>query len=146
MFDEEIRQSSTIFAVQLWSPSGDEPASLWQVFGRQKESRYSSRADSHIARQQQIHRLRHVISELERRPPAELRRREDFHDLCAYGCRTTMHVIRLLAPRLAHDDHSKDIDFTAEGIAARWQAGLDDTRTALAAAPWEVPVDPLQGV
>lgn len=146
VLDDRPRRSSTVFAVQLWSPAGDEPASLWQVMGRQKEIQYASRADSHIARQQQIHRLRHVISELEKHLPDEMRGRDEVRELCAYGCRTTMHVIRLLTPRLAHDDHTKDIDFTPDGIAARWQAGVQDTRSALAASPWNTMDDPLQGV
>ena len=36
---------------------------------RQKDLQYSSRAASHIARQKQIHRLRHVIAELAERLP-----------------------------------------------------------------------------
>jgi NTE family protein len=146
VLDDQPRRNSTIFTVQLWNASGEEPESIWDVMAQQKEIEYSSRADSHIARQQQLHRLRHVIAELERRLPREMRRDDAVDRLCAYGCGTVMHVIRLLAPRLAHDDQTKDIDFTAESIAARWQAGLDDTRKALAAAPWRAPVDPLQGV
>ncbi len=146
VLDDKPRRTSTIFAVQLWHPSGDEPASLWEVMGRQKEIEYSSRADSHIARQQQIHRLRHVINELAQHVPELARRRADVGELCSYGCRTVMHVVRLMAPRLAHDDQTKDIDFTAEAIAARWKAGLADARAALAAAPWREPIEPLQGV
>jgi len=34
-----------------------------------------------------------------------------------------MHVVRLLAPRLDHEDHTKDVDFTPTGIRKRWAAG-----------------------
>ena len=34
---------------------------------RQKDIQYSSRAVSHVARQKQLHRLRHVVSELVKR-------------------------------------------------------------------------------
>ena len=40
---------------------------------RQKEIQYSSRAITHIARQKQIHRLRHIIAELAKRLPEEKR-------------------------------------------------------------------------
>ena len=43
---------------------GPEPETIWEVMNRQKDIQYSSRAASHIARQKQIHRLRHVIAEL----------------------------------------------------------------------------------
>jgi NTE family protein len=57
-----------------------------------------------------------------------------------------MHVARLNAPNLKGEDHTKDIDFTAAGIRARWQAGHDDTKRMLAQAPWMNPVDPTQGI
>ena len=49
---------------------------MWQVTNRQKDIQYSSRAVSHIARQKQIHRLRHVIAELVGRLP-EAERQND---------------------------------------------------------------------
>ena len=52
---------------------------------------------------------------------------------------TRMHVVRLLAPPLAGEDHSKDIDFSPEGIRARWAAGYADTARVLAQAPWTHP-------
>ena len=67
-------------------------------------------------------------------------------ELTAYGCGTTMHLVRLLAPRLDNEDHTKDIDFSAEGIKSRWQAGLDYARKAIASEPWDCEVDPLTGV
>ncbi len=64
VLDDKPRRDSLIFAVNMWHPTGPEPESIWQVMGRQKDIQYASRADSHIARQKQIHRLRHVIREL----------------------------------------------------------------------------------
>jgi NTE family protein len=146
VLDDNPRRSSTIFAVNLWNPNGEEPDSLWQVLGRQKDIQYSSRAVSHIARQRQIHRLRHVISQLAERIPAAQRESPEVRELAAWGCRTTMHIVRLLAPRLVCEDHTKDIDFTPNGIHGRWEAGYADARDAIAQAPWTAPVDPLEGV
>ena len=53
--------------------------------------------------------------------------------------------MRLLAPRLEGEDHTKDIDFSPAGIRKRWEAGLADARKALKAAPWEAGVDPIEG-
>ena len=57
-----------------------------------------------------------------------------------------MHVVRLNAPNLEGEDHTKDIDFTADGIKARWQAGYADTRSMLERAPWSSAVDPSNGI
>ena len=57
-----------------------------------------------------------------------------------------MHIVKLLSPALAGDDHTKDLDFTPDGIEARWQAGHADAQRALLAEPWRNPVDPMEGV
>ena len=56
-----------------------------------------------------------------------------------------MHVVRLLAPPLEGEDHSKDIDFSPSGIRPRWDAGYADTQRVLAQAPWTDDFDPLEG-
>ena len=100
---------------------------------------------SHIARQRQIHRLRHVIAELTKLIPETDRASEAVRALAAYGCLTRMHVVRLLAPPLEGEDHSKDMDFSPAGIRARWDAGYSDTSRVLAQAPWTGDFDPLEG-
>ena len=66
-------------------------------------------------------------------------------ELAGYGCKTLMHVVRLVAPPLAGEDHSKDIDFSAGGIQYRWDAGYSDTTKVLSQAPWTNDFDPLEG-
>ena len=146
VLDDNPRRDSVIFAVQMWNPEGPDPETLWQVMGRQKDIQYASRSRSHIARQKQIHHLRHVIRELAKQLPGEVRASAQAKELASWGCGTTMHVVRLIAPKLDGEDHTKDIDFTAAGIASRWKAGYDDTRRMLDASPWRAPVDPVEGV
>jgi NTE family protein len=146
VFDDQPRRDALIFAVNVWQPHGSEPMTIWQVMGRHKDIQYASRAKSHLARQQQIHRLRHIINGLAARlPPAE---RDDpmVREIAAYGCKTTMHLVNLLARRLDGEDHTKDIDFAASSIRARWQAGLADAQRAAAAEPWRRQADPLEGI
>lgn len=146
VLDDKPRKDSVIFAVQMWNPEGPEPDTLWQVMGRQKDIQYASRADSHIARQKQIHHLRHIIRELAQRIPESQRNSAEVKELASWGCGTTMHVARLVAPRLDGEDHTKDIDFTPSGIRERWRAGYEDTKRMLEAAPWRTHVDPIEGV
>ena len=145
VFDDNPRQNSVVFAVHIWNPNGPEPETIWQVMNRQKDIQYSSRAVSHIARQKQIHRLRHVIAELVKLLPEERRRSEEAKLLASYGCLTRMHVVRLLAPVLDGEDHTKDIDFSSRGIRSRWEAGYTDTQRVLEMAPWSGEFDPVEG-
>lgn len=145
VFDDNPRRNSMVYAVHIWNPHGDEPRTIWEVMNRQKDVQYSSRATTHIKRQRQLHKLRHVITELAAMIPEDRRQSADVAELAAYGCPTRMHVIRLLAPALDHEDHSKDIDFSPSGIRARWQAGYDHTARTLEKTPWREQADPLEG-
>jgi NTE family protein len=146
VFEDNPRRSSLIFAVHLWNPNGDEPHSIWEVLNRHKDIMYSSRVANQIARQKQVHHLRHVIKELASRIPDAEREKEDVRELESWGCFTQMHVVRLLAPSLSGDDHTKDVDFSASGIQRRWQAGYADTLLAVKHRPWDGEFDPLDGV
>jgi NTE family protein len=146
IFDDNPRKDSLIFAVHMWNPAGPEPETIWEVMHRQKDIQYSSRVTAHIARQMQTHRLRHVIKELLSHLPPNVRHSEEVRDLAAWGCLTRMHVVRLLAPRLENEDHTKDVDFSPSGIRQRWEAGYAATQAAIAQAPWEGEFDVLDGV
>jgi len=145
VFDDNPRKSGLVFAVHLWNPNGPEPDSILKVMNRQKDLQYSSRASTLIARQRQIHRLRHIISELTARLPQEAFKDNFVREMASYGCPTRMHVVRLLAPQVRGEDHAKDIDFSPAGIKTRWQAGYADANRVLTAQPWAAPVDPIEG-
>ena len=146
VLDDMPRRDSVIFTVNLWNPAGPEPKSLWDVQSRQKEIQYASRLDSHLMRQTQIHRLRHVVREFEQLLPASIRDSERCRALAAWGCSTVMHVVRLTAPRLPNDDITSDIDFTRDGIELRREAGYRDGMQALRQQPWNQHRDVLDGV
>jgi NTE family protein len=146
IFEDNPRRTSLIFAVHMWNPVGPEPETIWQILHRQKDIQYSSRVASHITRQRQVHNLRHVISELAKFVPADHRNTAAVRRLAAYGCPTHMHVVRLLAPRLDNENHTKDVDFSPRRVKLRWEAGYADTRRALKRRAWEAEFDPLEGV
>jgi NTE family protein len=146
VFEDNPRRDSLIFAVHLWNPMGSEPETMAEVMTRHKDIQYSSRVSSHITRQLHSHRLRHVIKQLAAQIPEPLRNSELVRELESWGCLTRMHVVRLVAPKLENEDHTKDVDFSAKGIRQRWEAGYTDAMIAVARAPWEGDFDPLEGV
>ena len=105
---------------------------IQQVMARHKDIQFASRGKSHVGRQAQLHRLRHVVRELVNHMPPELRADPVVQDLAEYGCGTLMHLVRLLSPRLDGEDHTKDIDFTRSGIESRWKAGYEHASKVLA--------------
>lgn len=146
VLDDKPRRNSLIFSANVWHPTGPEPETISQVIARQKDIQYASRVKSHVQRQQQIHKMRHIIRDLAPHIPSAKRDDPEVRKLLGYGCATVMHVVQLHAPRIDGEDHSKDLDFTPAGIKARWHAGYADTRRALEQAPWREASDELDGV
>jgi NTE family protein len=145
VFDDKPRRNSLLFVVHLWNPQGPEPGTMRQVMHRHKELQYSSRSMSHIQRQRQIHRLRHIVAELAALLPESQRAAREVGELASYGCMTRMHVVRLLAPMIEGEDHTKDIDFSASGIRRRREAGHAHGRRVLETEPWRGEFDPHEG-
>ena len=145
VFDDNPRRSSLVLAVHIWNPHGPEPRSIWEVMNRQKDLQYSSRSNTHIARQRQLHRMRHIIAELGSMVPECAAKDNAVAKMKGYGCTTTMHVVRLLAPALQYEDHAKDIDFSPDGIRQRREAGYRNTMDTIEQAPWRGKFDPLEG-
>jgi NTE family protein len=146
VFDDNPRKDSLIFAVHMWNPAGSEPETMGEVLHRHKDIQYSSRIASHVTRQKQTHRMRHVISQLAATLTEDERNSDAVKELASYGCTTRMHVVQLLAPRLNHENYTKDIDFSQSGIRHRWEAGFEHTKHMLEKQPWEGEFDPLEGV
>ncbi|MDP1531289.1 MAG: patatin-like phospholipase family protein [Rhodoferax sp.] len=146
VMDDNPRRDAVIFTAQLWQQAGDLPVTLAQVSSRMKDIQFSSRAESHTARQQQIHHLRHVVRELGRLLPAQARGTPEARELLGWGCGTVMHVLPMQAAALPGEDHTKDLDFTPSGIRERWNAGREFAKRKISEAPWNDAIDPEMGI
>lgn len=146
VLDDNPRRDSVIFAAQLWQEDDEAPDSLVGVVSRMKDLLYSSKHASHVARQQQIHHLRHVVRELGKRLPESERAKPEVQELLGWGCSTVMHVISLRAPKRDGEDYTKDIDFFPDAIKSLWESGRTLAREKIEAAPWSNDFDPTMGV
>ena len=113
--------------------------------GRQKDIQYASRADSHIARQKQIHHLRHIIRELAKKVPEKERDSTEVRELASWGCGTTMHVDAPDGAEARRRGPYKDIDFTPPACVPL-AGGLCRYAAHDGARAVEDPVDTMQGV
>lgn len=146
VFDDVPRQSSVIFAVQIWHTTGPEPQSVAQVFARQKDIMFGSRSKSHIAQQAELHHMRHAVRTLVNMLPEEQRNKPEVQDLAGYGCTSVMHLVEINAEPLEGETNSREYDFTKATIEARWDAGYKDTHRMIEKRPWENKIDPSVGV
>lgn len=146
VMNDAPRRNSLIFSAHLWLADGAAPQSVWESMGRAKDIQFASRIDNFVEEERKLHRLRHIVSMLGKRLPAAARADPEVRELLSWGCSTTMHLCRMYAPRLPGEDHCKDIDFSALGIALRREAGYRNTQKMLEERPWRQPHDPLEGV
>ena len=146
VMNDNPRHDAIIFAAELWQQESLDPDSILEVMGRQKDIQYASQAESHTKRQQEIHHLRHIVRELGKLLPDDVRSRSETRELLSWGCGTLMHVVPLRVPAVKGEDHTKDIDFTPAGVRARWDPGREQTRRVIAQAPWNAAIDPAIGI
>jgi NTE family protein len=145
ILQDQPRQHSLCLFATLW-PIGDVPPhTLGDVLRRSNEIRYASRDEALIVMEQKLHKLRHAVNLLTR-ALAGHEPESPLLDLACLGCGSVYHVVHLELPRLPGEDQSKDIEFDADRVALRWEAGLADGRRALEAKPWEAPTAPTEGV
>jgi NTE family protein len=142
VFDEHPRQSSVVFAIQIWQPHGTRPASLSHAFMRVKDILFGSRSRNHIIRQAQLHRMRRIIRELIDMLPQERKDSPRVKELAGWSCTTTMHLVEINAQPLQGETNAREFDFSRAAVEKRWQAGYADTSRMISRQPWNDPIDP----
>jgi len=142
VFDEYPRQSSVVFAIQIWPTRGSRPETLSHAFMREKDIMFGSRSRSHIMRQAELHRMRRIIRELVDMLPEEDRYSPRVQELAGWSCTTTMHLVEINAQPIAGETNGRDFDFSRAAVEARWQAGYADACRMLEERPWDGPIDP----
>jgi NTE family protein len=146
VLDYSPRRSRLTFQVDVFPAHGQLPGNLDQVNERDKDLRYSSRTRTSTEAFKVRHDVRHAINELHRRLPPEIAATEEAKRLYEYGCVTEMDIVQLIYRPNAPQGSSKDYEFSRATMNARWQQGLADARTALAASPWLAPMPKELGV
>lgn len=103
---------------------------------REKDIRYSSRTRAATDMARVIHDVRHNINSLIERLPDDLRRTKEAQFLYDFGCVTRMDIVRLSYRPVDPQGQSKDYEFSADTMEARWAQGVLDARAALSGSPW----------
>jgi len=136
VLDDAPRHDTLCFTVNLWSRSGPEPRSIPEVFGREKDIRYSARFLNEIERYREKHNLRRAVRALYQALPETQRDDEELKALADLGCYTTMNIVRLEGAEENGELGHKDIDFSWARIRERRARGYSDGERVMAHAPW----------
>ena len=140
------RRSRLTFQVDVFHQRGPVPTNLDEVTEREKDIRYSSRTRITTENFRQKHEVRHAINELMEILPPDVRNTEQAKRLYEFGCVTEMDIVQLIYRPHEPQGSYKDYEFSRGTMNARWEHGLSDGRTTLAAAPWLAPIPKDVGV
>jgi NTE family protein len=146
VLDTSPRRSRLTFQVDVFHARGPLPTNLAEVAEREKDIRYSSRTRITTENFRQKHEVRHAINELMDILPPDIRTTDEANRLWEFGCVTEMDIVQLIYRPHEPQGAYKDYEFSRATMNARWQQGLSDARTTLAAAPWLAPVPKEVGV
>jgi len=146
VLDDEPRNDTLCFMVDLWNGEGPEPHTLDQVQTRQKDVTYASRSQRHIENYLRMHNLRRIVRALHEKMPPELHDEAELRDFASVGCDTTMHIVRLAYAGRDWNMASKDINFSKGSTEWRWDQGYRDAMRAIERDAWSIAVPDHSGV
>jgi NTE family protein len=127
----EPRQDTLAFQVDLWSARGAFPRSMAEVATRQKEIQYSSRTRAASDRFKHEQKLRHALSDLVQKLPAELRASPEVALLSPGAHHKVYNLVQLIYRSKRYEGNSKDYEFSRPSMEEHWRAGYQDTTRTL---------------
>ena len=140
------RRDSLCFMIDLWDAHEHRPDTMSQVMARYKDIMYASRSKEQLALYQQIQDMQRAIRLLSDNLSPAARKKAELQGAIELGCDHTVNIVHLVMKALPHDTQFKDIDFSADTIHTRWQAGIHDCRAALRHKSWLRPLEPHAGL
>ncbi|MFZ6646506.1 patatin-like phospholipase family protein [Undibacterium sp. TJN25] len=141
-----IDKDALCFMIDLWDPSETRPKSIAEALARYKSIQYASRSQEQLEIYQVIRDLQKAIRILSEKIPAAERKKKEVQALVKLGTDHTVNVVNLIMKATPQDQYFKDIDFSAETIQLRWQAGVHDCQRALRHKAWLQPLPPHAGL
>ncbi|GAB7549893.1 patatin-like phospholipase family protein [Cupriavidus sp. 8B] len=144
--DDTTHQTKVCFAVDLWNATGAVPSTILAAAARLKEIQYASRTKRWIRTHKTIHDLRHAVRALAEQLPPAAKADPEFQRLIAQGTGRTINIVHLVAPADDQPQPTRDIDFSANTVERRWQAGYEDMLAALSHKAWLKPLPPNTGI
>ncbi len=144
--EADEKSDALCFMVDLWDATESRPESIAEALARYKNIQYASRSAEQLMMHQKLQDMQRAIRVLAKNLSPAARQKEELQPLIEMGCDHTINVVNLVMKALPDDNVFKDIDFSTETIAKRWQAGIDDCRRALKHKAWLKPLPPHAGL
>jgi NTE family protein len=136
LLEQEDRQSTLVFQVDLFSARGSLPRDIRDVMGRHKDIMYSSRTRYNTDNFRRQHALRQRLVQALQRLSPEQRSPEDNAFLQQHAETPPINIVHLIYQQKSYEGHAKDYEFSGTSMREHWQAGYDDTKRTLRHPEW----------
>lgn len=146
VMDQQPRQDSLMFQLDLFPSRGLLPMNLDEVAEREKDIRFSSRTRTGTTDAQRRQNMRRQIMAFLEKLPAGLRDDAVAQYFRAHACPARIDVVQLIYRPVEPQGSQKDFQFDRGTIERRWDEGRADAEATLQAAPWKAPPAPEEGL
>jgi NTE family protein len=125
------RADTLAFEVDLWSARGRLPRNLAEVATRQKEILYSSRTRENTDQFKHLQCLRHGVAKFLAELPDAEKQSDLARHLATFADQKVYNIVHLIYRSKRYEAETRDYEFSRQSMEDHWQAGLEDTRSAL---------------
>ena len=136
VLEKETRRDLLIFQVDLFSATGELPATLLEAVEREKDIRFSSRTRMNTDKNRQLHNARMALRDLIGKLPDHLKNDPSVEFLREAAKENTVTVVHLIYRSKIHESSSKDYDFSHVGVVEHWDAGVRDVHQSMKQRQW----------
>jgi NTE family protein len=113
-----------VFQVDLFPARGDRPATIMDVYSREKDIRYSSRTRQVTDQLIRLRREREAIRKVLDKLPGDLKQDEDVARLAEMAAEHAVSVVHLIYRKHGWEGGARDFEFSRATMEHHWAEGL----------------------
>jgi NTE family protein len=118
------KEDLLVFQVDLFASRGDLPATIVDVYAREKDIRYSSRTRQVTDQLLRLRKEREAIRKVLDKLPGDLKQDEDVARLAALAAEHAVNVVHLIYRKHGWEGGARDFEFSRATMDHHWTEGL----------------------
>jgi NTE family protein len=118
------KEDLLVFQVDLFAARGDLPATIMDVYAREKDIRYSSRTRQVTDQLLRLRKEREAIRKVLDKLPADLATDPDVERLAALAAEHAVSVVHLIYRKHGWEGGASDFEFSRATMEHHWREGL----------------------
>jgi NTE family protein len=121
---DQQKEDLLVFQVDLFAARGESPATIMDVYAREKDIRYSSRTRQVTDQLLRLRKEREAIRKVLAKLPPDLAQDPDVERLAALAAEHAVNVVHLIYRKHGWEGGAADFEFSRATMEHHWSAGL----------------------